>query len=110
MQSDSIIDNIRNIVYEILMSMFTPIMIVLTISNVTNNKVPTFCIGDMCMGGLLAFAFPAIRSMIWTVCVLINALAIYVRVQMKCKTDWDCRSANDLFQQHFPFNLRCPYL
>ena len=113
MQSDLTIDNIRNVVYEILMSMFTLIIIVLAISNVTNNKIPPPQIDQfqfMVLVSLLAFVFPVIRSVIWTACVLINALVIYVRVQMKCKTDWDCRSANDLFHQYFPFNLRCPYL
>jgi hypothetical protein len=98
---------IRNIVYEILMSVFTPCMIVLTFVNVTNNKIPPPQIDQfqfMVLVSLLAFIFPVIGSVIWTVCVLINALVIYVRVQMKCKTDWDCRSANDLFHQYFPFD------
>jgi hypothetical protein len=105
LQSDSIIDDVRNIVYEFLMSVFTLCMIVLTFVNVTNNKIPPPQIDKfqfMVLVSLLAFVFPVIRSVIWTVCVLINALVIYVRVQMKCKTDWDCRSANDLVPSIFP--------
>lgn len=107
MYPDSHTTKMRNIVYEVVISMLTPSIIMLTFINLTNNQfqIPS---GDdqsiVLLGGLLAFAFPTIRSAIWTVCVLINTMVIYVRIQVKCKTDWDCRSANDLFNRHFPFD------
>ena len=64
MQSDSIIDNIRNIVYEILMSVFTPCVIALTFFNITGKVLYTPGIDKfqtVLLTSLLAFVFPMIR-------------------------------------------------
>lgn len=103
--SDVFINAVRNVVYEVLISLFTPIFVVFTFINVTdNNFVPPDIdvFQSIVFGGLLAFVFPMLRSVITTTCLLINAIVIYIRIQTKCKTVWDCQSTYDLFHQYIP--------
>lgn len=105
MLSNSIIENVRNIVCEIMLSIFAPVALLLSINNVTNG---VFDITDyelksyVLFGGLFAFVFPSMRAMVYTGCILTNAVMLMLRIQMKCKTEWDCRSAYDLLAKYFP--------
>jgi len=62
MFSNLLITNVRNIVYELLLNLFAPVLMFLTI------------------------------------CILIIVAKLNTFISMKCQSEWDCRSAYDLFK------------
>ena len=102
---DNLVSSMRYVLYELLLSVFAPLVILLTFAHVANGGFfPKYYDVDqfVLLGSLFAFTFPFVRTMIYTLAILINSALLMLRLQTKCRSEWDCRSANDLFAQYFP--------
>jgi hypothetical protein len=106
MFSNLLITNARNIVYELLLNLFAPVLLFLTIC-LLNNEHPKDVMNDMefvrlvIILSVVMFVFPFLRNLTYLICILIIGAKLNTFISMKYQSEWDCRSAYDLFKKNF---------
>ena len=94
------IDNTRNLVSEILLSLTTPALIII-VFGIKQKPMTDFDLYALIFFCAAMFAFPAIRTLIWWVCGSIGLIVVFENIKYKCLTVWDCKTPYDLFNQRF---------